>query len=187
MPILGLFIFLCTDWLSHWLPVYIGWLITRICPIPEQQPGPGVHAKQLQRVHLLPEPPWVTGDTLLLWLQAPGLFRGLPRLILSHFGPSGVHLWTHLRCHQPGRTTNPEHWTEQNIRDFLFLLLLSNKYFGTSYCFGLPITPLLSIEKAIEQLATTADGPAVYYNYDEATVGLFFIYFEEISVESPIA
>ena len=29
--------------------------------------------------------------------------------------------------------------------------------------------------------------PAVYYNYDEATVGLYFIYFEEISVESPIA
>ena len=28
--------------------------------------------------------------------------------------------------------------------------------------------------------------PAVYYNYDEATVGLYFIYFEEISVESPI-
>ena len=32
MPILGPFIFLCTDWLTHWLPVYIGWLITRICP-----------------------------------------------------------------------------------------------------------------------------------------------------------
>ena len=26
-----------------------------------------------------------------------------------------------------------------------------------------------------------------YYKYDEATVGLYFIYFEEISVESPIA
>ena len=25
-----------------------------------------------------------------------------------------------------------------------------------------------------------------YYNYEEATVGLYFIYFEEISVESPI-
>ena len=24
-----------------------------------------------------------------------------------------------------------------------------------------------------------------YYNYDEATVGLYFSYFEEISVESP--
>ena len=70
---------------------------------------------------------------------------------------------------------------------FPILLLLSNKYFGTPYCFDPLITPLHSIEKAIEQSATTADGPAVYYNYDEATVGLFFIYFKEISVESPIA
>ena len=26
----------------------------------------------------------------------------------------------------------------------------------------------------------------MYYNYDEATVGLYFSYFEEISVESPL-
>ena len=25
-----------------------------------------------------------------------------------------------------------------------------------------------------------------YYNYNKATVGIYFIYFEEISVESPI-
>ena len=36
-----------------------------------------------------------------------------------------------------------------------------------------------------KQSDTTADGPAVYCNYDEAPVGLYF-YFKEISVESPI-
>ena len=48
--------------------------------------------------------------------------------------------------------------------------------------------PLLPVnQRNWWQSATTADESVVYYNYDEATVGLYFIYFEEISVESPIA
>ena len=139
--------------------------------------------------------PWVTGDTPSPLATSSG---SLPRSPKAYFKPLWPFRSSPLdssevplarKDNQPRAPNRAEH------SRFPILPLLSNKYFGTSYCFGPSITPLLSIEKAIEQSAKTAARSAALRATRRPRIsnllleGYFYAhynFFEEISVESPI-
>ena len=146
MPVLGLVIFLCTDWLTYWLPVYIGWLITST---DDNEDSPhsrsttwtwGTCQTATARIPLTRAP---LGD----WRYPSPLATisgSLPRSPKAYFKPLWPFRSSPLdssevplarKDNQPRATDQAEH------SRFPILLLLSNKYFGTSYCFGPSITP----------------------------------------------
>ena len=80
--------------------------------------------------------------------------------------------------------------TQQKIRVLFYRLILIGENILIETCsVKVFLLPIGHPSEVIEQSNRTADGPAVfyyfvnfidYYNYNEATVGLFFVYFEEI-------
>ena len=122
----------------------------------------GVQAKQLQREgNRLPEPP-VGWRNPLLWLQAPRPFRASPRTSLKSHWPSrspppdlsDVPLAgkdtasKSLEVTLAQKDNRPRAPDQAEDSSSPIVSSLRNKYFETSHCFGLSITPPLGHSKS---------------------------------------